>query len=86
MVKSNSLRATKSIGRRGLQTLLRIDRDVGADEADAGVRVHLLDPLGRLRVGSEGRRGGVHDHEVAALKLRDDVLRTSAVRRRVDQL
>jgi hypothetical protein len=65
MVKSNSLRATKSIARPAIQALLRLDRDLGADEADLDARIDRLDHLGGLHVRFEGRRRGVHHHQIA---------------------
>ena len=50
------------------------------------VRIDRLDHLGRLHVRFEGRRGGVHHHQLAVLELRNDVLEFQVVRRRIDQL
>ena len=86
MVKSNSLRATKSTAVAGDEALLRLDRDLGADEADLDVGIDRLDHLRRPHVRFEGRRGGVHHHEVAVLDLRNDVLEFQIVRRRIDEL
>ena len=74
MVKSNSLRATKSTAARPDQALPGLDRDLGADQADAYARIDLLDHLRGLHVRPEGGRRGVHHHEVAVPDLGNDVL------------
>ena len=68
MVKSNSLRATKSIGAPRLQALLRLDRDLGADEADlqrSGSRPSAP-PRPCTSAAKDGVRGVDHAQLVAA--------------------
>src|SRR4029077_4870709 len=66
--------------------LLGLDRDLGTDEADSDVRIDGLDALRRPHVRFEGWRGGVHDHEFAALELGRDVLEVQSVRGCINQL
>ena len=60
-VKSNSLRATKSIGAPCARLSVRLHGDLGADEADLQRRVGLLQRRRHLHVGGERRGRGV-DH------------------------
>ena len=71
---------------RRREGLVRLDGDLGADEPDLGGWIDLLDHLGRLDVGLEGRRGGVEHDQVLAPDVGFDVLEGEIMRRRVDQL
>ena len=86
MVKSNSLRATKSIARDALRLVLGLDRDLGADEADLEIRIERLHRLGRLHVAQEGWRGGVQHEQLILPRIGRDIGEAQPVRRRVDQL
>jgi hypothetical protein len=70
--------------RRG-QAGLRLDRDLGADEADLEPRVGVLERLGDLDIGREGGGRGVHDREIVIARQRQHVLEPLPRRRRIDQ-
>ena len=78
IVKSNSLRATKSIGARRGEARLRLDRDLGADEADLEPRVDVLQRLGDLDVGGEGRGRGVQHRQLVIAGERQHVVERAA--------
>ena len=86
MVKSNSLRATKSSSSQACKRARGIDRDLGADHADLEIGIGRLQRADGLHVGGKRRRRGVQHHEIAVLDLRQDVGEAEPVRRRVDQL
>ena len=71
--------------RRGGETLLRLNGDFGTDEADLQFRVMLLHRLRDLHVIGEGRRRGVHHHQLIILGERQDLVQRRAGRRRIDQ-
>ena len=85
MVKSNSLRATKSTEGALVQRALGVDGDLGPDQAGLQVRIDRLQRLDGLHVGGEGRRRGMHDEQVVVLGQRRDVFDVQAVRRGVDR-
>ena len=63
--------ARDEVDRRALaQALLRLHRDLGADEADLQRRVGVLQRLRHLHVGGEGRRRGVDDAQLVVARLR----------------
>ena len=70
----------------GLQTFLRLDRDLGADEPDDRRGIDFLYHPGGLAVGLERRRRGVNDDQFMGLQIVDDVREFQLVRRGVDQL
>ena len=70
----------------GQQAAVRIDRDLGADQADLELRIGRLERAHRPQVGLERRRRGVQHHQIALGCFRQDVVEAEPVRRRVDQL
>ena len=72
--------------RAGLEALLGLDRDLGADEPDDRRRIEFADHPGGFDVGLERRRGGMDDDELVRLHVLDDVGEFQSMRRRVDQL
>ena len=71
-------------GRR-LEAVLGLDRDLGADHADLEPRVGVLERLGDLDVGGEGRGRGVQDAELVIGGERRNVAEPEPRRRRVDE-
>ena len=87
MVKSNSLRATKSTSRRGAEATEGVDRDLRADEAGLEARIGGLQRLDCFDVGRERRRRSVQDREIEVLRARATTSgEFDPVRRSVDQL
>ena len=72
--------------RRLLHRALRVDGDLGPDQADLQRRVLGFQRLGALHVGGEGGDRGVHHHQVEVVRLRQHLGEGGAVRRGVDQL
>ena len=73
-------------GRRGLEAVFGLDRDLGADKADLQLRVGILQRLGDPDVGGEGRRRGVQHRQFVVAGERQNVVELEPRRRRVDQL
>ena len=73
-------------GRRSLEALLGLDRDLGPDHADLQARLDRLERLGCSDVDGERRGRGVQHHEIAVHGLGRDVVEFEAVGRRVDEL
>ena len=86
MVKSNSLRATKSTAGPAMRLFSGSTATLAPMKPILISGLTVLMHLRRLHVGFEGWRGGVHHHQVAVLELGRDVLELQSVRRRVDQL
>ena len=86
MVKSNSLRATKSTAPAAMRLFSGSTATLAPMKPilTSGLIALIISAV--LHVRLEGRGGGVHHHEIAVLDLRYDVLERQAVRRRVDQL
>ena len=73
-------------GFRFFQRGARIDRDIGADQADLDAGLGRLQPGRGLRVGGEGRRRGMQHREIVMRGLGDRLVGADAVRGGVDQL
>ncbi len=86
IVKSNSLRATKSIAGEASRLFSGSTATLAPIRPILRLGIERLERLGGAHVGGKRRRRGVHDHEVAARRLGRDVLEPEPVRRRVDQL
>src|SRR6266852_2861475 len=71
--------------RRG-QAGFRLDRDLGADEADREPRVGILQGLGNLDIAGEGRGRGMQHRELVIAGERQHIGEAQPRRRGVDQL
>ena len=72
--------------RTGFEALHRLDRHLGADEADLQVGLQVAQHLCGLDVAVERGRRGVHHDHVVILHLGRDVGELQLVRGRIDQL
>jgi len=70
---------------RRFEAFPRLDRDLGADEADLELRVRVLHRLRDLHVVGKGRRRGVHHHELVFLRQRQHIAEAQPGRGRVDK-
>ena len=86
MVKSNSLRAAKSISGEAFRRAGRVDGDLGADQPDFQSAVGFLERLDGRDIGGKRRRRGVQHHEIVVPRARRHFGELGAVRRRVDKL
>ena len=71
---------------RAFEARLRLDRDLGADEADFQVRIRRLERRGDADVGGKRRRRGVQHREIVRAGVAHDVGEAEPVRHGIDQL